>query len=64
MAVISSISLFFLQTPETRRARPQARTRNEKPGAACRPGPWRSFGEYVFLEDSCYTSQMKNEGCH
>src|SRR5262245_1822902 len=50
----------FLQKRETRRARPQARTRNEKPGAACRPGSWRSFGEYVFLEDSRYTSQAEN----
>jgi hypothetical protein len=46
----------FLQTRETRRARP----RNEKPGAACRPGFWRSFGEYAFLEDSRYASQAKN----
>ena len=42
----------FLQTRETRRARPQARPRNEKPGAACRPGFRRSFGEYAFLEEA------------
>jgi hypothetical protein len=60
MAVISCISLFFLQTRETRRARPQSRARNKKPGAACRPGFWRSFGEYAFLEDSRYTSQAEN----
>jgi hypothetical protein len=60
MAVFSCIFLFFLQKRETRRARPQARTRNEKPGAACRPGSRRSFGEYAFLEDSRYTSQAKN----
>jgi hypothetical protein len=59
MAVISCISLFFLQTHETRRARPHARPRNEKPGAARRPGSWRSFGEYTFLEDSRYTSQAE-----
>jgi hypothetical protein len=35
----------FLQTRETRRARPHARSRNKKPGAARRPGSWRSFGE-------------------
>jgi hypothetical protein len=52
--------LVFLQTRETRRARPHTRPRNEKPGAACRPGSWRSFGEYAFLEDSRYTSQAKN----
>src|SRR5262249_26013288 len=51
---------FFLQTRETRRARPHARPRNEKPGAACRPGSWRSFGECIFLEDSRYASQAKN----
>jgi len=60
MAVISCISLFFLQTRETRRARAHARPRNEKPGAACHPGFWRSLGEYAFLEDSRYRSQAKN----
>jgi len=30
---------------------------NKKPGAVSRPGSWRSFGEYAFLEDSRYTSQ-------
>src|SRR2546422_11760483 len=60
MAVISCISLFFLQRRETRRVRPHARSRNKKPGAACRPGSWRSFGEYLFLEDSRYTSQAEN----
>src|SRR5262249_197464 len=50
----------FLQKRETRRARPHARPRNEKPGPACRQGSWRSFGEYAFLEDSRYTSQAKN----
>jgi hypothetical protein len=60
MAVFSCIFLFFCKKRETRRARPQARSRNEKPGAACRPGFWRSFGEYIFLEDSRYTSQAKN----
>ncbi len=36
------------------------RPRSKKPGAVSRPGGWRSFGEYAFLEDSRYTSQ---EGC-
>jgi len=34
--------------------------RSKKPGGMSRPGGWRSFGEYAFLEDSRYTSQ---EGC-
>src|SRR5215470_15593167 len=33
---------------------------NKKPGAASRPGGWRSFGEYAFLEDSRYTSQEES----
>src|SRR5262249_741339 len=52
--------LIFCKARERRRARPQARQRNEKPGAECRPGFWRSFGEYALLEDSRYTSQVKN----
>jgi hypothetical protein len=36
------------------------RARNKKPGAASRPGGWRSFGEYAFLEDSRYTSQPES----
>jgi hypothetical protein len=36
-----------------------SRSRNKKPGAASRPGHWRSFGEYIFLEDSRYTSQAE-----
>src|SRR5215467_4877421 len=60
MAVFSCIFLFFCKKRETRRARPQARARNKKPGAACRPGFWRSFGEYIFLEDSRYASQAEN----
>jgi len=59
--LISCIFLFFLQTRETRRARPHARRRaTKKPGAACRPGSWRGFGEYLFLEDSRYASQAEN----
>jgi hypothetical protein len=60
LGVISCISLFFLQTRETRPARAHARPRNKKPGAASRPGVSRSFGECAFLEDSRYASQREN----
>ena len=33
---------------------------NKKPGAGSRPGGWRDFGEYAFLEDSRYTSQAES----
>jgi hypothetical protein len=46
----------FLETTRNPPRAP-ARASNEKPGAACRPGSWRSFGEYALLEDSRYTSQ-------
>jgi hypothetical protein len=62
MAVVSCISLFFLQTRQIRGARPHTRPRNRKPGAVSRPGGWRTFGEYAFLEDSRYTSQEDYEG--
>jgi hypothetical protein len=62
MAVVSCISLFFLQTRQTRGARPHMRPRSKKPGAVSRPGGWRTFGEYAFLEDSRYTSQEDYEG--
>jgi hypothetical protein len=39
-----------------------SRARNKKPGAVSRPGGWRTFDEYAFLEDSRYTSQEDNEG--
>jgi hypothetical protein len=38
------------------------RPRSKKPGAVSRPGGWRTFGEYAFLEDSRYTSQEDYEG--
>jgi len=38
------------------------RARNKKPGAVSRPGGWRSFGEYAFLEDSRYASQENFAG--
>jgi hypothetical protein len=60
MALISCISLFFFKH-EKPAARGRTRgSRNKKPGAACRPGSWRSFDEYLFLEDSRYTSQAEN----
>jgi len=34
------------------------RPRGKKPGAVSRPGGWRNFDEYAFLEDSRYTSQQ------
>jgi hypothetical protein len=37
------------------------RPRSKKPGAVSRPGGWRNFGEYAFLEDSRYTSQEGRE---
>src|SRR6266516_2741183 len=60
MALISSVFSRFFCKHEKPAARPHPRARNEKPGAACRPGSWRSFGEYAFLEDSRYTSQAEN----
>jgi hypothetical protein len=38
------------------------RARNKKPGAVSRPGGWRTFGEYAFLEDSRYASQEEFAG--
>jgi hypothetical protein len=38
------------------------RARNKKPGAVSRPGGWRTFGEYAFLEDSRYASQANSGG--
>src|ERR1700741_3104625 len=58
--VFSCFFLFFRRHEKPAAARPQARSRNEKPGAARRPGSWRSFGEYALLEDSRYTSQAEN----
>src|SRR5262249_42481870 len=62
MALLSSVfSCFFCK-----HVKPAARgrtcgPRNKKPGAACRPGSWRGFGEYLFLEDSRYTIKRKIE---
>jgi hypothetical protein len=37
------------------------RPHKKKPGAVSRPGGWRTFGEYAFLEDSRYASQANYE---
>jgi hypothetical protein len=61
MALISSVFLLFFAKHEKPAARGRTRgSRNKKPGAASRPGSWRSFAEYLFLEDSRYASQAEN----
>src|SRR5262245_43356401 len=61
MALISSVFSCFFCKREKPAARGRTRgSRNKKPGAACRPGSWRGFGEYIFLEDSRYASQAEN----
>jgi hypothetical protein len=60
MAVISPVFSCFFAKRETCRTRPRhAVAQQKKPGAASRPGGWRSFGEYIFLEDSRYASQAE-----
>jgi hypothetical protein len=51
--------VFSANTTNPRRAAAHAQ---QKPGAVSRPGGWRSFGEYAFLEDSRYASQENYEG--
>jgi hypothetical protein len=53
---------FLLSHKNTPRAARGLRARNKKPGAVSRPGGWRTFGEYAFLEDSRYASQEDFEG--
>jgi len=53
---------FLLSHQNTLRAARGLRARNKKPGAVSRPGGWRSFGEYAFLEDSRYACQENYEG--
>ena len=60
MAVISCISLFFYKHEKPALRGRGLRARNKKPGAASRPSGWRSFGEYIFLEDSRYASQEES----
>jgi hypothetical protein len=50
------LSLSVCAGKNARRGR-SLRLRSKKPGAVSRPGGWRSFGEYLLLEDSRYTSQ-------
>jgi len=57
---VSGTLLYFPVFCKEPAARGRMRSRNEKPGAARRPGSWRSFGEYALLEDSRYTSQTEN----
>jgi hypothetical protein len=64
MALISCISLFFFkhEKPAARgrtRGFAQQKTRRGTPPGRWRSF-WRSFGEYLFLEDSRYTSQAEN----
>jgi hypothetical protein len=61
MALVSSVFSCFFCKHEKPAVRGRTRgARNKKPGAACRPGSRRSFGEYLFLEDSRYASQAEN----
>jgi hypothetical protein len=57
---ISSLLIFCCRAKYAWRGR-GLRARNKKPGAVSRPGGWRTFGEYAFLEDSRYTSQEESE---
>jgi len=57
---VSGSLLYFPVFCKEHAARGRMRSRDEKPGAARRPGSWRSFGEYALLEDSRYTSQTEN----
>jgi len=60
MAVTSCISLFFCKHEKPAWRGRGLRTRNKKPSAVSRPGGWRSFDEYAFLEDSRYASQEES----
>jgi len=57
---MAQVSFLFVVAPKFALRGRGLRARNKKPGAASRPGGWRSFGEYTFLEDSRYTSQDEN----
>jgi hypothetical protein len=50
----------FLPIPNRKPHRPRSRARNKKTGNGFRRAGWRSFGEYIFLEDSRYASQQEN----
>jgi len=53
---------FLLSHQNTLRAAAACVRATKNPGAVSRPGGWRSFGEYAFLEDSRYASQENSEG--
>jgi hypothetical protein len=57
----SQVSSSFVVAPKYAWRGRGWRARNKKPGAVSRPGGWRTFGEYAFLEDSRYTSQEESE---
>jgi hypothetical protein len=57
----SQVSSSFVVAPKYAWRGRGLRARNKKPDAVSRPGGWRSFDEYAFLEDSRYTSQEESE---
>jgi hypothetical protein len=59
---MAQVSSSFVVAPNYALRGRGLRARNKKPGAASRPGVWRSFGEYAFLEDSRYASQEESGG--
>src|SRR5262252_7553538 len=46
--------------PQLKAASPALAGAQQKTGNGSRRAGWRSFGEYIFLEDSRYASQRKN----
>jgi hypothetical protein len=54
--------VFSANTTNPRRAAAACVRATKKPGAVSRPGGWRTFDEYAFLEDSRYASQEDSEG--
>jgi hypothetical protein len=56
----SQVSSSFVVAPKYALRGRGLRARSKKPGAVSRPGGWRSFDEYAFLEDSRYTSQEES----
>jgi hypothetical protein len=53
---------FLLSHQNTLRTAAACMRATKNPGAVSRPGGWRNFGEYAFLEDSRYASQEDSEG--
>jgi hypothetical protein len=58
MAVISSVFSCFFAKRETRRTRPRHGVAQQNPARHPARAFRRNFGEYAFLEDSRYTSQL------